>query len=64
MAAGWKGERRCLTGGCDEGRRLSGIWQTLLAYDDGSGGFRNGRGRAHARSPVTRERARHRSLSA
>src|SRR5215210_5425900 len=43
-----------LGGGCDEGRRLSGIWQTLLAYDDGSGGSRHGRGRAHARGPVTR----------
>ena len=55
MAVGWKGERRSVfAGGCNEDRRLSGIWHTLLAYDDGSGGSRHGRGRAHARRPVTR----------
>src|SRR5215218_1397853 len=62
MAARWNGDRRCLAGGCDEGRRLSGIWQTLLAYNDGSCGSRLVRSRAHARRPVRAKAVRRRII--
>jgi hypothetical protein len=48
-----RAKRRSSRGGCNEDRRLSGIWRALLAYNDGSGGSRHGRGRAHDRCPVT-----------
>jgi hypothetical protein len=35
MAVGWKGGATLCTGGCNEDRRLSGIWRALLVYDDG-----------------------------
>jgi SOS response associated peptidase (SRAP) len=54
MAAGWKGERRSFGGGCDEGRRLSGIWQILLAHHNGSCGSRYVRSGAHAGRSVRR----------
>src|SRR5215212_4319184 len=48
-----EGRKALFAGGCNEDRRLSGIWRALLAYNDGSGGSRHGRGRAHDRCPVT-----------